>query len=338
MKISGIDKDFVDIIYYLDSKGFKPFASCDGVEANHENPNEVGDAYISFLKSPRIIDLMAEFLKDGENFDVVLESEEHERPYELYGNIISGTTYNVYFTNKNGEKTDCFKKIIKKVVERDISSPSNEKINLEMLEKVLEENSDSGLAFKVSFNKRYNPYNKDNRKINSLTITTKVSEEGKIEGNIKMNEVRDMEVLANILSEKYGMRKIPYYEEKHSETKYIEIGIGLDKKICCTIYFLEEHFPEILEMIQYSRQILQTLPTFEAKEWIGSDEELYEEMYSEYWMIDGESLEWEQQATEQENTPLKQRERRLAELEKEAEQLSKQEQKIPDLNNGRTDE
>ena len=50
MKISGIDKDFEDIIYYLDAKGYKPFASCDGVEANHERPKEVTDAYISFLK------------------------------------------------------------------------------------------------------------------------------------------------------------------------------------------------------------------------------------------------------------------------------------------------
>lgn len=48
MKISGIDKDFEDIIYYLDSNGFKPFASCDGVEANHVNQNDVGDAYIAF--------------------------------------------------------------------------------------------------------------------------------------------------------------------------------------------------------------------------------------------------------------------------------------------------
>ena len=126
MKISGIDKDFVDIIYYLDSKGFKPFASCDGVWANHENPNEVGDAYISFLKSPRIIELMAEFLKDGENFDVMLKSDSHEGPYELYGNIISGTTYNVYFSNKNGEKTDHFKNIIKKTVEKEHSVPSDE--------------------------------------------------------------------------------------------------------------------------------------------------------------------------------------------------------------------
>ena len=40
MKISGIDKDFEDIIYYLDKKGLKPFASCDGVEKNHEDDED----------------------------------------------------------------------------------------------------------------------------------------------------------------------------------------------------------------------------------------------------------------------------------------------------------
>ena len=334
MKISGIDKDFVDIIYYLDSKGFKPFASCDGVWANHENPNEVGDAYISFLKSPRIIELMAEFLKDGENFDVMLKSDSHEGPYELYGNIISGTTYNVYFSNKNGEKTDHFKNIIKKTVEKEHSVPSDEKKNLEILEKVLEENSDSDLTFKVSFNKRYNPYIKDNRKINSLTITPK-TEEGKIEGNIIIKDIRDMEVLADILSKEYGISQIPHNEDKHEETKYIELGFD---KTSCTIYFLEEHFPEILEMIHHVKKIAHTLPTFESKEWIGSDEELFEDIYSEDWMIDEESFEEGQQASEQENTPLKQRERKLAELEKEAEQLSKKEREMSKLNKERTNE
>lgn len=72
MKITGIDKDFEDIIYYLDKNGFKPFASCDGVEANHVNPKDVNKAYICFLKSPKIINLMAELLKDRENFNIVL--------------------------------------------------------------------------------------------------------------------------------------------------------------------------------------------------------------------------------------------------------------------------
>ena len=108
MKISGIDKDFEDIIYYLDAKGYKPFASCDGVEANHERPKEVTDAYISFLKSPKIIDLMAVFLQDKENYTVSLNSGDNERATELYGNIILGMRYGVYFNNKSGENSDKF--------------------------------------------------------------------------------------------------------------------------------------------------------------------------------------------------------------------------------------
>ena len=116
MKISGIDKDFEDIIYYLDNNGFKPFASCDGVEANHIEPNKVHDAYIAFLKSPRINDLMAEFLKEKENFNIVLTSENHFSPYELYGNIISGVTYDVHFSNKLGENTQYFKDVIRRLI------------------------------------------------------------------------------------------------------------------------------------------------------------------------------------------------------------------------------
>ena len=50
MKISGIDEDFVDIIDYLDSKGFSPFASCDGVLAHHENKEKPTSVYSIFKK------------------------------------------------------------------------------------------------------------------------------------------------------------------------------------------------------------------------------------------------------------------------------------------------
>ena len=69
MKISGIDKDFVDIIEYLNENGYKTFASCDGVLEHHADDIVVpSSAYISFLKSPKIIDLMAQFAKDKDKF------------------------------------------------------------------------------------------------------------------------------------------------------------------------------------------------------------------------------------------------------------------------------
>lgn len=108
MKISGIDKDFEDIIYDLDSKGFKP--------------------------------------------------------YEMYGNIISGTTYNVHFHNKK---------------------------------RVLEENSDFDLSFSVSLNGQYQPHMEKIFKINELIITTKSGNE-RVDGDVIIHTERDMEVLASI--------------------------------------------------------------------------------------------------------------------------------------------
>ena len=55
---------------------------------------------------------MAEFLKYKENFNIVLTSEDHFRRYELYGNIISGTTYDVNFSNKFGEKHTILKRLL----------------------------------------------------------------------------------------------------------------------------------------------------------------------------------------------------------------------------------
>ncbi len=94
------------------------------------------------------------------------------------------------------------------------------------------------------------------------------------------------------------------------------------------IYFTDEHFIQILEQIQYITQIAHTLPTFESREWIGSDEELFDAYGDESWDIDDE-----QDMTDGfENTPLSIREEKLAKLEREAERLLKEEQQITELN------
>ena len=104
MKISGIDKDFVDIIEYLNENGYKTFASCDGVLEHHADDIVVpSSAYISFLKSPKIIDLMAQFAKDKDKFIINIANNTYKEPYYLYGNIISGNRYGVYFKNEKGE-------------------------------------------------------------------------------------------------------------------------------------------------------------------------------------------------------------------------------------------
>lgn len=323
MKISGIDKDFEDIVYYLDSNGFKPFASCDGVEANHINPNDVDNAYIAFLKSSRITSLMAEFLKDKENFNITLKSEDHFKSHEVYGNIISGTNYSVYFTNKNGERTQYFKNIIRNLVERKEQIQSNEQEKLDMLERVLEENSNSDLAFQVSLNGQYQPHMGKTGKINELTITTK-SGNGRIDGNVMIQTEKDMEALASILSNKYNIKERKDDFGEYTDTEFIMPRFD---KCSCSVYFTDEHFNQILEQIQYIGQIAYTLPTFESKEYIGSEDELFDEYNYEGWDMNNRMMEG-YMSKKFEETSLREREKRLSELEKEAKELSIEEQEI----------
>ena len=308
MKISEIDKDFEDIIYYLDKSGFKPFASCDGVEAHHANANDVSDAYISFIKSSRIIELLAEFLKEKGRFNITLESENHFKPYELYGNIISGTKYSVHFTNRKGENTQYFKSIIKRVIENQSKTLTNEQVKLHMLEKVLEENLGSNLSFEVSFNGEYQPYMRKTGTINELIIRTKHDNENHTQREIDMN------VLASILAEKYNISKRTATSLEYIGTEFI---IPCIDKSSCSIYFTDEHFNQILEIIRYSRQIEHTLPTFEYIEWLGSDDE-YDE-YDEYDQYN-ENDEYE----EYEGMFLSTREEKLPKLEKEVKDYSRE--------------
>jgi len=305
MKISGIDKDLEDLIYYLDANGFKPFASCDGVIANHENPQEVGNAYISFLKSQRILDIMAAFLNKSDEFVVALEGENHLEPHELYGNLISGIAYHVSFENKRGERTLEFMDTIKDVVEGRRVVSEKEKRDLEMLERPLMNNVNSNVAFEVIFKNNYQPYMCKAGKINELCIKTVIGEE-RIEGNISITPQRDMEVLAQLVAKQYGIpQKRESFDEEYTEDEFI---IASNDRCMCSIYFTDEHFLQILEQIRYIREIAHTLPTFEAREWIGSDEEFYEDYYG-----------------------LQEREERLQELEQEAERILQEERRIQEL-------
>ena len=140
MKISGIDEDFVDIINYLDKIGYKPFASCDGVLAHHDDPEMVDDAYISFLESPKIVELMASFLKDGK-FTITFENATRQKPYDLYGNEITGNHYSVYFSNLEGELTSYFMDIIMQTTKENIDKDDVAKLS--KLSSILEEDRKS---------------------------------------------------------------------------------------------------------------------------------------------------------------------------------------------------
>lgn len=306
MKISEIDKDLEDLIYYLDKKGFKPFASCDGVIANHENAREVSDAYIDFLKSPRILEMMAILLGKSKDFQILIGNEDHLTPPELYGNIIEGTTYQVSFENKNGERTAEFTNIIRNIVEQKIVVPDKEQKMLAMLEKTLEDNVNPNVAFKVILNGEYQPHMCKRGRINQLYIHTVVGEERR-EGNIIITTERDMDMLAQLIAKQYGM--VQRKENFTAEYPEDEFVMATNDRCACSVYFTDEHFLQVLEQIGYIREIAHTLPTFEGKEWIGSDEELYEEDYD-----------------------LQEREEMLQKLEEEAEKLSQEEKRILKLN------
>lgn len=231
--------------------------------------------------------------------------------------MISGTTYGVYFLNKQGEKTQQFENIIRNVSEKQEEYKGNELEKLEMLEKVLEENSDSDLYFSVSLNTQHQPYMKKTGQINELIITTKSGEE-RVEGDFIIHTERDMEVLASILSEKYNIKKRQENLAEYSETEFIMPSFD---KCSCSVYFTDDHFNQVLEQIQYIKQIAHTIPTFEGKEWNGYDDEILDEYDNDEWDIDEEFFE----------TLLSKKEEVLSELEREAEEILVEEQQIPEI-------
>lgn len=260
MKISDIDKDFVNIIEYLDAKEFKPFASCDGVIANHsEDEKPSFYAYISFLKSERIIDLMAAFMTD-EKFMVAISTPSDEDEYELYGNIITGNQYSVYFNNKQGENTDHLEQIIRDVTEEKLVISEQEKEKLEVLNQVLEE--DDELSFEIRFNDDYQPYMKKSGKTNVLMVGTKAN---------KRSEMKNMKELASVLADKYGLVvKSSELTERFDDSK--EFITYWSDDSCAEYYFQNERIPMVLDMIRYSRKMQSQLETFLIEE-IDYDEE-----------------------------------------------------------------
>lgn len=275
MKISGIDKDFVNIINYLDANGFKPYSSCDGVEANHKDKSSVGFAYIAFMKSPQIIQLMSAFLRDKENFFVSLSTATHTGPQELYGNIIEGNHYTVYFQNKLGTMTSYFNKIITGVTEGSINISDEEMQNLIRLEQVLEKDENSDLDINVTLNSKYQAYLGKAGKVNVLTVRTK---EGILNGQtapVKKGYIRyrDMNTLLELLTQKFGILR----KNNNDDTEVFdedEFATNVDNS-SCEIYFSEEHFEDILEQIKYIRSVGDSLPIREG--------------------VDPDSIEWDEE-------------------------------------------
>ena len=255
MKISGIDEGFADIIDYLDSKGFRPYSSCDGVIDHHVDKEKPTKAYIAFLKSDRIIDVMAALLRDKLCFSVNLSSSTNIHPYELYGNMIEGNTYSVSFDNLQGQITEYFKKIVRGAADGKIIVTDAERERLTQIDECLEETKDSELGFSVELNCDYQPYTNKTGRTNRLTITTK-------EG---VGYNRNMQELAQRISEKFGVSlKKAGFEDNYEDTD--EFVVPQFDKCLLEYCFKDEDLPKALEIIKQAMLEEKSLETMEIKE------------------------------------------------------------------------
>ena len=234
MKISGIDEDLENIINYLDRSGYKPFASCDGVLAHHEHPEDVEDAYISFLESHKIVELMASFLKDG-RFTITFENSNSITPYNLYGNEIAGNVYSTNFYNQNGEMTSVLNSIVMQATKDKGLDVDDEVIQLKRLSDTLKQNDhNSELKYSVSFASRMEP--------NRLSISTKMG-----------CKPKDMDQLIDRLQNQFQDEEITIDNFTKSDSRF-------------EITFSDEQFEQILGLISYCKSIEYSLPILERND------------------------------------------------------------------------
>ena len=172
MKISDIDKEFISVINSLNNEGFRPFASCDGVLSSHNNPKDVGLAYISFLESEGILDLFATLNRDKETFNLLIDNNYIKDPYEIYGNLIEGNKYSIHFENKYNERTEYFEKIVNALIEKKINVKEEKEI-FEEIQSFFNENANTDISYTFDLNCNYQPYMQKEGKINKLGIDTK---------------------------------------------------------------------------------------------------------------------------------------------------------------------
>ena len=259
MKISGIDESFVSIIDYLSENGFKTIASCDGVLAHHENVEGRAKptfAYISFLKSDRIIDVMAALLRDKDNFFIILSNDTSIEPMELYGNEMQGTQYAVHFENLQDQLSEYFERIVRGVIDGTITVSDEEKEQLIKIEKCLEQTEDSELNITFSLNGKYQPYTGKSGRTNTIIIRTKDG----------LDYERNIAQLAQMISKEFGIELIEMnYGEDNTEffkDKDEFIVAGSDK--CSLEYnFKDEDLPKALQILEFAKTIENSLETME---------------------------------------------------------------------------
>lgn len=255
-----IDKDFVTIIPYLNSHGFTTFASCDGVLDNHPNKKNVSQAYIAFLYSTKILDLMAAFYRDRQFFNLILSSQNQKYPTMYFNNLIEGNTYAVYFTNFDGNLTHLqdnnadpyFQKIIKGICEDTIKITEQERNLFKQINNAISSNDNSKLSFKIHLNTQYQPYMHKSGNINVLTISFKFG----------FDTYKDMRAIINSviqhnISETISKNNIKDMF-KCNDFSDDEFTMLFDN--CCDIYFFDEHLDDIIALINYIKNIEINIP------------------------------------------------------------------------------
>lgn len=260
MKVSDIDADFVEVIDELVANGFRPFASCDGVEAHHTAEDPADDAYIAFLDSPKVIDLIAAFQRDSDVFSVSLGTQTSKNPIELYGNLIEGNRYSVYFYNERGQYTEYFKKIISGVIDGTIVISDEEKEFLERLSTEFGLFQELDLSVNFTMHTTYQPYMNKSGKTNVLTIHTKedaISIDEKGSNGEKYLGIRDMTVLSKLWGQKFGLQTHEMFDGKEFADEEFIVTTGRD---ICEIYISDENIEKIFELMTELRNVEGSLP------------------------------------------------------------------------------
>lgn len=263
-----IDKGFIDICKYLNDNDLITWSSCDGILANHQGKEDrVIKAYISFLESPKILDLITAFYKN-DKFELNLSNLRCSEPYYYGYNLIKGNIYGIYFNNKLGQNTAEFEEIAHNVCGRTSEEKQdNERVFLESLSKELVDDEQSLLNISVTFNQEVHTDSNIDRKDNYLQIDTKSGV-----------STLDLIPIVKDISEKYNLKIITGDDMLDGE--YIKYYENM-----CFVHLKKEHFGYILDIIREAKKLEKILPAISVK---------YADEYDEFYKDD--DYEWDDEA------------------------------------------
>ena len=166
-----------------------------------------------------------------------------------------GTTYQVDFSNFNGERTEYFEKIIKGIVSEKITVSSDEKEKVEQLAQEFEKLDDSELLFRLGINQYYQPYMRKKENTNVLRISTKAG----------TGYNRNMKECSKLISEKYkiAIKKADISENFEDSEEFLVTQFD---NASLEYYFKGNDFERGIEIINYVKSQERNLDTFESSE------------------------------------------------------------------------